>query len=256
MSALGVIKLSGKPISSKQVLVSFQALPGTNPAEQGHFISIWKGRKVLGPAMALFTHMISTSCQSDQVVFNDLAIGDQEYIIGYGIDGHEGMETICATLLLSLNAETGRVLPASMSDVFVSPDHIGTDALLAHLAIPFYYQDKHSFKWIALFQGDFHEHMYSGVKVMGVSKCFMPQNCETILMRNIPERLIRFETYTLVHGIGLDARGGPDYTKLISYHTFVVWKSSIYIGTGDQYLPGIPKKTYPGANSQLQDISQ
>jgi hypothetical protein len=161
-------------------------------------------------------------------------------VIGYGLDGYDGMQTVCATLTLSAGARIGVILPANCSDVFVSPDDIGTDFLLAQLAIPFYYQEKYSFKWIALFNGEFNEHMYRGANVMVESICYIPQNCGSILMTNIPGKLTRLETYTVVHGIGLDEDGRPDYSKLISYHTFTVWRPQIYMGKSDL----IPSITY------------
>jgi len=231
MCTHGAITIIGKPINSKQLLVSFEVLPGTDPCGQGHFVAIWEGRKVLSSAEALHTHMVSSCGTTGQLLFNELAIGKKEYMIGYGIDGYAGMETICATLTLPAAAKTGVILPANLSNVFVSPDHIGTDVLLAQLSIPFYYQERHSFKWIALFQGEFNDQMCHGKNVLAVSKSFIPQHCGSILLKNIPGRLSRFETYTLVHGIGLDAFGGPDYSKQISYYTFIVWRSNIYIGT-------------------------
>ncbi|SEA40022.1 hypothetical protein [Pedobacter hartonius] len=206
-------------------------MPGTEPCKQGHFVAILEGREVLSSAEALHTHIVCSTGMCGQLLFNDLAIGKKEYIVGYGIDGYAGMETICATLILPAAAKKGVILPANLSNVFVSPDHIGTDLILAQLSIPFYYQERYSFKWIALFPGEFNDQMCHGKNVLAVSKSYIPQHCGNILLKNIPERLSRFETYTLVHGIGLDAFHVPDYSKQVSYCTFIVWRSNVYIGT-------------------------
>lgn len=231
MSNRGVIRVSGKPINLGVLLISFEVLPGTDPRALGHFISVWEGKEVLSPSEAVYTQMIGTSSATGEILLNDLAIGEKDYMIGYGIDGYEEMNTICATLTLPVLVRTGEVLKANLTDIFINQDVIGTDSLIAQLSVPLFYQDKNAVKWIALFQGPFNKQMYSGRDVIAVCKCFVPQNCAAIHMNNIPQGLQRYETYTLVHGLKLNAAGDPDYSALVCYHTFIVWKSNLYIGS-------------------------
>lgn len=67
--------------------------------------------------------------------------------------------------------------------------------------------------------------------MIATAKADPNQYSGSILVKNIPKGLVRFETYTLVFGQGLDKFGNLDYTKLISSCTFIVWRSKIYIGT-------------------------
>lgn len=242
MSKRGVIRISGKSINSSQLLVSFETLPGTDPKALGHFISVWEGENVLSQAEVIFTQMISTSSSRDEIILSMPYRGEKDCIIGYGVDGYEEMETICATLKFSGSVKTGVMLPSHLSDVFVNQDAIGTDSLIAQLSIPLYYQEKSSFKWIALFHGEFNTQMFLGTNLLASSKCFVPQNCAAILMNDIPEGLVRYETYTLMHGIGLNAIGDPDFSKTVSYHTFIVWKSNIYLGLKDLGLNSLQSR--------------
>lgn len=231
MFNIGGISVSGKSINSRQLQVSFVGLPGTSPHQLGHFIAVWEGKNMLNQTEAIFTQLITTSISSGDIIIQDLAIGERDYVIGYGVNGYGGMDTFCAMLTLSKSAKAGDVLPAYLSSVFVNQDAIGTDSLIAQLSAPFSHQNKSSYKWIALFHGEFNEQIYTGSNVVAVSKCFVPQTCTSIFMNHIPERLARYETYTLIHGVGLNHHGQPDYARLNSYHTFIVWKSNLYIGT-------------------------
>lgn len=72
--------------------------------------------------------------------------------------------------------------------------------------------------------------MYQGKDVITVTKTVTSKHSGVIMIKNIPDGLCRFGTYTLVFGMGLNEAGDPDYKMMISSYTFIVWKSSIYLG--------------------------
>lgn len=230
MSMQGVIQISGKPVNNKQLIISFNVLPGSNPDAMGYYISIWEGNYIQSAKFALQTIKITTSNQSGEVLFDQLSIGKESYIVGLGIKRAGGEHQICATLSIPANASSKMFLPAKLSNIMVSADHIGTNFLIAQFATPCHNQPRINNNWIALFHGKFTPDMYQGTNVITVTKAVTNQPTGVIMMKNIPNGLSRFGTYTLVFGMGLDSSGNPDYKMLISSHTFIVWKSSIYLG--------------------------
>ncbi|HEY0175952.1 MAG TPA: hypothetical protein VGC08_06215 [Pedobacter sp.] len=223
MSTQSAIRISGKVTDSGRVLVLFNSLPGSDQDRPGHFLSIWEGNCVRSSSDALQTKHINTEISLGQHLFTGLS-AEKDYMIGYGIKNGEGPGTICATMAVPAGTSPGTRLAAELSRVFVNADTIGTDFLMAQLEIPSGYSEKSGNNWIALFQGKFKDTMYSGTGVIAVRKNIAPQYQRTIVMKNIPQELVRFETYTLVLGAGLDASGNPDYSGLLSYHTFIIWK--------------------------------
>jgi hypothetical protein len=230
MCTKGVIQLIGKPINEKQTAVSFNLLPGSDPGAMRCFLSIWEGTHTLSSSDALQTRKITSSELFGEHIFDQLSIGKKNYIIGLGIDMGMATETIVATLSLTRSAIFNLPLPAVCSNISVDSDHIGTDFLIAHFTSPYCNQIKANKKWIALFQGEFTPGIYNGTNMIATSKAAPYQHAGSIMMKNIPKGLARFETYTLIFGQGLDKSGNLDYTKLISSCTFIVWRSKIYIG--------------------------
>ncbi|WP_367868107.1 hypothetical protein [Pedobacter sp. WC2423] len=230
MCTQGVIQLIGKPVNEKQAAVSFHLLPGSDPGAMGCFLSVWEGTRALSSAEALQTRKIISGELFGEHLFDELSIGKKNYIIGLGIAKGKESETIVATLSLSVSAILNQSLPAVCSNISVNSDHIGTDFLIAHIAGPCCNQIKANKKWIALFQGGFNPGLYNGTNMIATSKAAPYQYSGSIIMKNIPKGLVRFETYTLIFGQGLDKFGNLDYTKLISSCTFIVWRSKIYIG--------------------------
>ena len=231
MCTQGVIQLIGKPVNEKQVAVSFNLLPGSDPGAMGCFLSIWEGSRTLPSSDALQTRKITGGELFGEHIFDQLSIGKKNYIIGLGIDKGRATETIVATLSLATSAVFNQPLPTVCSNITVNSDNIGTDFLIAHFASPCCNQIKANKKWIALFQGEFGPGIYDGTNMIATSKAAPYQYSGSIIMKNIPKGLVRFETYTLIFGQGLDKFGNLDYTKLISSCTFIVWRSKIYIGT-------------------------
>lgn len=226
----GVIQISGKPVNNKQLIVSFNVLPGSDPDAMGYFISIWEGNYIQSEKLTLQTIKITTKNQSGEVLFDQLAIGKKSYIVGLGIKSATGEQQICATLSVPANATSKMFLPARLSNIMVKADHIGTNFLIAQFATPCDNQSRINKNWIALFHGKFSADMYQGTNVITVTKAVTNKHSGVIMMKNIPNGLSRFGTYTLIFGTGLDSSGNPDYKMLISSHTFIVWKSSIYLG--------------------------
>lgn len=230
MCTQGVIQLIGKPVNEKQAAVSFNLLPGSDPGTMGCFLSIWEGTRVLSASEALQTRKIISGELFGEHLFDALSIGKKNYMIGLGIDKGRETETIVATLSINISALLNHPLPAVCSHISVNSDNIGTDFLIAHFAGPCCNQIKANKKWIALFQGEFNPGLYDGTNMIATSKAAPYQYSGSIIMKNIPKGLARFETYTLIFGQGLDKFGNLDYSKLISSCTFIVWRSKIYIG--------------------------
>ncbi|RAJ35564.1 hypothetical protein [Pedobacter cryoconitis] len=230
MCTQGVIQLIGKPVNEKQASISFNLLPGSDPVAMGCFLAIWEGTRALSTSEALQTRKIISGELFGEHLFGALSIGKKNYIIGLGIDKGKTTETIVATLSLSTSAILNQPLPAVCSNISVNADNIGTDFLIAHFSSPCCNQIKANKKWIALFQGEFNPGFYDGTNMIATSKAAPYQYSGSIIMKNIPKGLGRFETYTLIFGQGLDKFGNLDYTKLISSCTFIVWRSKIYIG--------------------------
>jgi len=242
MCTQGVIQLIGKPVNEKQTAVSFNLLPGSDPGAMGCFLSVWEGTRILPSSYALQTRKITSGEIFGEHIFDNLSIGKKNYIIGLGIDMGKVTETIVATLSLTTSALFNVPLPAVCSNISVDSDHIGTDFLIAHFASPYCNQIQANKKWIALFQGEFGPGIYKGKNMIATSKAAPYQYTGSIIMKNIPKGLARFETYTLIFGQGLDKSGNLDYTKLISSCTFIVWRSKIYIGAcaTSLFLPSSP----------------
>lgn len=231
MRTQSVVQLSGKPVSEKQVAVSFNLLPGSDPGALGCFISIWEGTRILSASEALQTRKINSAEISGVHLFDHLSIGRKNYIIGLGMDRARDCETIIATLSVDTSARINQSLPGAGSSLHVNSDNIGTDFLIAHLETPGGNQVKLCKKWVALFRGPFNPGGYDGTNMIATAKADPDQHSGSIIVKNIPKGLVRFETYTLVFGQGLDKFGNLDYTKLICSCTFIVWRSKIYIGT-------------------------
>ncbi|MBB6270305.1 hypothetical protein HDF26_000732 [Pedobacter cryoconitis] len=231
MCKQGVIQLIGKPINEEQAAVSFSLLPGSDPVAMGCFLAIWEGTAVLSTSEALQARKIGSGELFGEHTFDQLFIGKKNYIIGLGIDKGRETETIIATLSLTISAVFNQLLPAVYSNISVNADNIGTDFLIAHFTSPCCNQIKSNKKWIALFHGEFSPGIYNGINMIATSKAAPYQYSGSIIMKNIPKGLGRFETYTLIFGQGLDKSGNLDYSKLISSCTFIVWRSKIYIGT-------------------------
>ncbi|WP_158800053.1 hypothetical protein [Pedobacter sp. L105] len=229
MSAQNTIQISGKLINENQLLVSFSVLPGSDPHELGCFIAIWKGQDFLSAAESQQVIRIGSNQQAGEVVFDDLTLG-HDYIIGFGLGLHTNTEAVCASLILPAHAAVTDELLVTLSNITVIPDEIGTDFLIAQLPVLFCRKLSRTDSWIALFNGPFTSGMYDGSNVIAINKVNPHRNSGKIIMNNILGRLERFETYTLVLGMGLNHYGYPDFSRLVSSHTFIVWKSKIYAG--------------------------
>ena len=240
MSSQNIIQISGKPLNDRQVSVSFTVLPGSDPFLLGCFISIWEGSQVLATGEALHTERVITRYQSGEVIFEGLDIGKKDYVIGFGLGLNTAMEAVCASLELPAGADPATNLVVRLSDIFVIPDGIGTDFLIAQLPIAFCRRTISATSWIALFEGGFKTSMYKGEQVIAINKVNPHRNSGKIIMNNILNGLERFETYTLVLGMGVDWRGYPDFSKLVSTYTFIVWKSKIYGGEYSIFSPKVP----------------
>lgn len=228
MSTQGVIKISGKPINTKQLLVSYSILPESNADKMGYFISIWEGKQVGAEEKALKTLKIKTKLQSGRVSFEELSLDKKDYIVGFGCCSSAG-RCICATLTFSANVDAELAITTSLSTVFVPADCIGTNFLIANFITPLSLNK--SSNWIAVFPGAFKPDFYEGANVLAFTKAAVNQNSGVIIMKDIPKHLSRFGTYTVVLGMGLDKFGNPDYKTLMSSHTFIVWKSSFYVAS-------------------------
>ncbi|QNK63714.1 hypothetical protein H7F33_04235 [Pedobacter sp. PAMC26386] len=231
MCTQGVIQLIGKAVNEKQAAVSFHLLPGSNPEAMGCFLAIWEGNRSLSTSEALSIRRIKSNELFGEHLFDQLSIGRKNYTIGLGIDKGRETETIVATLSLAVSALLNHPLPTVCSNIRVNADNIGTDFLIAHFNSPCCNQIKANKKWIALFHGEFNPSLYNETNMIATSKAAPYQYSGSIIMKNIPKGLARFETYTLIFGQGLDKFGNLDYNKLISSCTFIVWRSKIYIGT-------------------------
>ena len=228
MSTQGVIKISGKPINAKQLIVSYSMLPESDADEMGYFISIWEGKQPGAEEQALKTLKIKTGLQVGRVSFEELSLDKKDYVVGFSISGAAG-RCICATLNFSANVDAELAITTSLSNVFVPADRIGTNFLIANFITPLSLNK--SSNWIALFPGAFKSDFYDGANVLGFAKAAVNQNSGVIIMKDIPKHLSRFGTYTVVLGMGLDKFGNPDYKTLMSSHTFIVWKSSFYVAS-------------------------
>ena len=229
MSVQNAIQISGKLISENQLSVSFSALPGSDPHQLGCFIAIWNGLDFLSAAKARQVIRVAPNQQVGEVIFDDIIV-DQDYCIGFGLGLYTNMEAICASLILPAYTAVTDELPATLSSITVIPNEIGTDFLVAQLPISFCRRVSQAGSWIALFNGSFTSNMYAGSNVIAINKVNPYRNSGKIIMNNILGRLERFETYTLVLGMGLNHHGQPDFSKLVSSYTFIVWKSKIYAG--------------------------
>lgn len=242
MSVQHAIQISGKLISENQVSVSFTVLPGSDPYLLGCFIAVWKGQEFQSSAEALQLVRLVANQQSGQVIFDNLNPDQQDYTIGFGLGLQTNSEVICAGLSLPLQADTSTDLQVMLSNISVIPDEIGTDFLVAQLPISFCNKVNLTSSWIALFKGGFKPGVYTtGSLMIAMNKVNPDRNSGKVVMNNIRSSLERFETYTMVLGMGFNDQGHPDFSKLVSSCTFIVWKSKIYAGQG----------AYTSPNSQL-----
>lgn len=231
MPTKSVIQFSGKATSKTQVVVSYTLLAGCNAAELGCYISVWQGSEICTSAEAVHKQMILSPNHSGQITLEHLFVSGQDYVIGLGLYGNSAEETIYCCLKLEATAVINRPLAAVLSNVSVSSSDIGTDFLVAHIESPNFDEVKIDQGWIALFSGKYKESMKQGVNVIATSKTTVSQHPEKIIMKNIPNGLSRFETYTILYGVGLDQANEPDFQRMVGTYTFIVWRSKIYIHT-------------------------
>jgi|GEM_PF-1097260 len=244
MSSQNIIQISGKPLNDRQVSVSFTVLPGSDPFLLGCFISIWEGNHILSTKEALQTERITTRYQSGEVIFSGLAIGKKHYVVAFGLGLNTAMEIVCASLEMPAGENPAANLVVKSSEICVIPDGIGKDFLIAQLPTAFCRRTVCASSWIALFEGGFKTSMYKGEQAIAINKVNPHRNSGKIIMNNILKGLERFETYTLVLGMGVDWRGYPDFSKLVSTYTFIVWKSKIYGGQYSIFSPKVPVSAF------------
>ncbi|WP_131538882.1 hypothetical protein [Pedobacter nototheniae] len=216
----GIIQFTGSIIDGKTVKINYNSLPGAHPKTMGYFVAIWQGSQIQALSAALQTQKIGTDDQAGTTNFTDLSLQKQDYIIGFGVDFAVGT-TICATLMVSKDAKPNDPLPAILSSVIVPDGAIGTNSLVATYVTPLYNTPKQNANWIGLFSGAFTANCFTGANVIATAKATSDTNTGSISMNNIPNGLIRFETYTLVYGMSSKA-GSPNYSDIISYYTFTV----------------------------------
>lgn len=226
-----VIQFSGKAINKTQVGVSFTLFPGCNAAELGCYISVWQGSEICSAAEAVHKQMILIPNHSGEITLENLRISEQDYVIGLGLHGNSTEETIYCCLKLEAGAVVNKPLAAILSNVSVSSAEIGTDFLVAQIESPNFDEVKIDQGWIALFPGKYKDTMKQGINVIATSNTTGSQHPEKIIMKNIPNGLSRFETYTIIYGVGLDHFNEPAYHKMIGTYTFIVWRSKIYVHT-------------------------
>ncbi len=216
----GIIQLTGSIVDGSTVRVNFNSLPGAHPKTMGYFVAIWQGSQIQSLSNALQTQKIGTDNQAGTLNFTGLSLQRQDYIIGFGVDSAVGT-TICATLAVSQNAKPNDPLPASLSSVIVPDGAIGSNSLVATYVTPPYNTPKQNGNWIGLFQGPFTANCFTGANVIASSNAASDNNTGSIAMNNIPNGLVRFETYTIVYGMSSKA-GSPNYSDIVSYYTFTV----------------------------------
>lgn len=219
-SSQGIIQLTGSVIDGSTVKINFNALPGAHPKTMGYFAAIWQGSQIQALDQALQTQKIQVDNQAGTAHFDGLSLQKQDYIIGFGVNFENG-NTICSTLYVPQHAQPGNPLTPSLSSVMVPEHGIGTNSLVASYITPSYNAPKQNANWIALFQGPFTANCFIGVNVIASVNATSDNNKGTIAMNNIPNGLIRFQTYTVVYGMSSKA-GSPNYSDIISYSTFTV----------------------------------
>lgn len=219
-SPQGIIQFSGIIIDGTTVKINYNSLPGAHPNKQGYFVAIWQGSQILSLSEALNVQKIGTDDQAGTANFTDLSIERQDYIIGLGVD-FAAKATICATLQVAQDAQPNTSLPAVLSSVIVPDSGIGTNSLIATYVTPLYNTPLLNNNWIALFAGPFTANCFTGADVITTSKATSNLNTGSISMNNIPNGLVRFQTYTIVYGMSSNA-GTPNYSDIIAYSTFIV----------------------------------
>lgn len=230
MPGMGVIHFSGKPINEKQVEVTFRLLPGSGAADLGCYLAVWEGNQPGLLSEALCIRKVEADTASGIVVLNDFAIGRKNYIIGLGLYMDTADDIICACLEIPSDVLIHTPLNALLSQIMVFAENIGTDFLIARIQTPPVAAANDDYRWIALFPGKFKADMRRGVNVI-TSKYLSVRYPSKITLKDIPNGLSRFETYTLVYGVGSDKEGYPDYDKIIGTCTFIVWRSRIYVNS-------------------------
>jgi hypothetical protein len=231
MPTQSVIQFSGKAINKTQVVVSFTLFPGSNAAELGCYVAVWQGSEICTSAEAVQKHVILTQNHSGEITLDNLLMSGQDYVIGLGLHAGSIEETIYSCLKVDAGSVINKPLTAILSNVSVSSADIGTDFLVAKIESPNFDEVKIDQGWIALFPGKYKETMKDGINVVAISNTTVGQHPEKIIMKNIPNGLSRFETYTIIYGVGLNQANEPDYQKMIGTYTFIVWRSKIYIHT-------------------------
>ncbi|MEJ5090682.1 hypothetical protein GEO21_11620 [Sphingobacterium faecium] len=216
----GIIQLSGSIIDGTTVKINYNALPGAHPATMGYFVAIWQGSQIQALSEALQTQKIEVDNQAGTTNFTGLSIQTQDYMIGFGVNLDAGT-TICSTLSITKAAQPGDPLTPYLSTVTVSVDGIGSNSLIARYQTPLYNAPKTNANWIALFPGPFTANCFTGANVIASANATSDNNAGIISMNNIPNGLVRFQTYTVVYGMSLKS-GSPNYNDIISYYTFTV----------------------------------
>jgi hypothetical protein len=219
-SPQGIIQLSGSIVNGNMVKINYNSLPGAHPKTLGYFVAIWQGNQIQGIDKAESTKLVSLEDQGGSITFDDLNLAKLDYIIGFGVSSTDGT-SICATLPVPKSATVGPLPSAFLSTLMVTEDSIGSDSLVASYVTPIYNRPKTNNNWIALFLGGFSANMFSGTNVIKFTKATSDNNIGAIAMNDIPHKLVRFETYTLVYGTGLTGTN-PNYGEIISYYTFTV----------------------------------
>ncbi|MNK12998.1 hypothetical protein D3C87_310770 [compost metagenome] len=219
-SAQGIIQLSGSIIDGTTVKINFNSLPGAHPKTMGYFVAIWQGSQIQALSSALQTQKIGVDNQAGTANFTGLSLQKQDYIIGFGVDFEVGT-TICSTLYVPLNSQPFDPLTPNLSSVLVPEAGIGTNSLIASYVTPLYNRPKTNANWIGLFQGPFTANCFNGTGVIASTNATSDTNTGSIAMNDIPNGLIRFQTYTVVYGMSSKA-GSPNYSDIISYYSFTV----------------------------------
>lgn len=187
----------------------------------GYFIAIWQGSQILGLSVAFQTQKIYVDNQTGSANFEGLSLQNQDYIIAFGVNFQNG-NTICSTLYVPQNLQPNDPLTPSLSSVIVLEEGIGINSLVANYTTPLGNIPKLNANWIALFQGPFTANCFYGAGVIASAVATSDNNIGVIAMNNIPNGLERFQTYTIVYGMGSKRNGEPNYNDIISYYTFTV----------------------------------
>ncbi|MBW3519859.1 hypothetical protein [Flavobacterium sp. NKUCC04_CG] len=213
------IDLAGQVQSGTMVSLDFDALPGSNPKALGYFIAIWQGSQIQALENALTKQDIETGTQAGSTTFENLALADLDYIIGFGVDSDSGT-SICATLNIPKGSPRFTPLETNLSTLELQ--YSSSNSLIATFVTPPYNLAATNNNWVALFKGQLTANMYKGLNVITTTMVEDNTNEGAVAMNKIPDGLVRFQKYTLVYGMGLDKSGKPNYSNLVSAAEFTV----------------------------------